>query len=102
MPGFAERYGSDAIVDVRVKVTELHEWTTSAAAKRTDENVSIKASANLQFWPRFNNNTEKAIELDLTDIEFSGNLLVDGFEAYANVLSLNVDQITVPFSLIGD
>lgn len=55
----------------------------------------------MQFWPRFNNDTEKAIELDFADIAFSGNLLVDGFYAYANVLSLNVDKITVPYSLIG-
>ena len=44
--------------------------------------------------------TEKAIELPI-DIKFMGNLLVDGFWAYANVLSLQVNSIDVAFESIG-
>jgi len=47
MPGFAAKYGSDTIVDVRVSIDNIGGWTTSAEAVRTDEHISTIIQANL-------------------------------------------------------
>ena len=97
-PGMSARYGKDSIVDIHGAITELHDFTSSAA----DQDVSVQGTANLQFWPRFNGTTELAIELDVIDILFTGGIAVNGFEASADISKFLVDKINVVSSTIGN
>ena len=97
-PGFSKKYGADAIVDIFGNCTDLHDFTSSAA----NQDVTVYGSANLQFWPRFNDTTELAVSINVIDIDFTGGIAVDNFEASADISTFLVDKIEVVHSTIGN
>ena len=96
-PGFSAKYGTDAIVDVHLNCTQLHDFTSSSA----NQDVTVLGTANLQFWPRFNSTTELAVEIDLVDVTFTGGIAISGYNATANVSTFLVNKIVVDSSTIG-
>lgn len=98
LPGFAAKYGADAIVDIHGSCTQLHSFTSSSA----DQDVTVYGTADLQFWPRFNGTTELAVEMTLEDIKFTGGINVNNFIATADIHTFLVDKIEVSTSTIGD
>lgn len=96
-PGLPAKYGDDAIVDVHVDVTALHDFTSSYAT----QDVSVYGTAKLQLWPRFNGTTELALEFDLIDVLFTGGIAINDFIATADVHTFLVDKITIDSSTIG-
>lgn len=97
-PGLAEKYGDDAIVDIHGNCTSLHDFTSAAETK----SVTVYGTVNLQFWPRFNGTTENAVDINLVDVKFGGQIAIENFNATANVTSLKVDKIEVVSSTIGN
>ena len=97
LPGFAAKYGDDAIVDIHAACTDLHGFTSSQA----DQDVKVYGTANLQFWPRFNSTTELAVELNLVDIKFTGAINVANFIATADISTFLVDKVDIVSSTIG-
>lgn len=97
-PGISAKYGADSIVDVHFDVTDLHGFASSAA----DQDVTVRGTADLQFWPRFDGTTEIAVELSVIDILFTGAIDVENFIATGEVTKFLVDQIEVVQSTVGD
>jgi len=95
--GFSKHYGADATVDLKLNCTRLHSFTSSEA----NQDVSVYGTVNLQFWPRFNGTTEKAVDIDLVDIHFIGGIAINGYNATANITTFLVDKINVVDSTIG-
>lgn len=98
LPGFSTKYGADTIVDVYGETTALNNWESSAANK----DITVYGSVKIQFWPRVGDSTELAVELDVTDIKFTGDIAVNGFFASANITTFLVDKISIPTSTIGN
>lgn len=97
LPGFAAKYGADAIVDIHGACTDLHGFTSSQA----DQDVTVYGTADLQFWPRFNGTTELAVEMILEDIKFTGGINISNFTATGDIHTFLVDKIEIPTSTIG-
>ena len=97
-PGISAKYGADSIVDVHFDVTDLHGFSSSAA----NQEVTVRGTADLQFWPRFDGTTELAVELSVIDILFTGGIAIDGYFATGEVTKFLVDQIEVISSTVGD
>lgn len=98
LPGMAAKYGDDAIIDVHLACTDIHQFTSSEA----DQDVTALGTANLQFWPRFNGTTELAVEMNLVDIKFTGGIAVNNFIATGEVSTFLVDKVDVVSSTIGN
>lgn len=96
-PGFSAKYGADSIVDIFGNCTDLHSFASSAA----DQDVTVRGTANLQFWPRFNGTTELAVELNVIDILFTGSIAINNFEATADIAKFLVDKVEVVTSTVG-
>ena len=87
LPGFSAKYGADTIVDILGNCTNLKDFTSSASS----QTVSVKGTANLQFWPRFNGTTELAVELNVIDILFTGAIAIANDTATADIYKFLVD-----------
>ena len=98
-PGFSDKYGMDTIVDVFGNCTDLHSFTSSAA----DQDVTVRGTANLQFWPRLaDGSSELAVSFNVIDILFTGGIAINNFEATANVSKFLVDKIEIVSSTVGN
>lgn len=75
----------------------MHGFTSSAA----NQDVNLYGSVTIQLWPRFDNTTELAVELDVIDIQFTGGIAINGSFASANITTFLVDKIEIPVSTIG-
>lgn len=64
--------------------------------------MTLYGTANLQFWPRFNDTTELAVSINVVDIVFTGGIAVDNFEATANISTFLVDKVEIVTSTIGN
>lgn len=99
LPGFAAKYGADAIVDIAGACTDLHSFTSSEAT----QDVTVYGTANLQFFPHLaDGTTELAVEMNIVDIKFTGGINIVNFNATADISTFHVDKINVVSSTIGD
>ena len=96
--GFTDKYGEDSIVDVAINATELKDFASSQA----NQEVSVKASVNFKFYPRFNDTTELAVDFDLIDVEFIGGIMVENYTAMANITRFHADKVKVNYSAVGN
>ena len=53
-------------------------------------------SVTIQLWPRFDGTTELALELDVIDIHFTGDIAINGPFASANITTFLVEKIEIP------
>ena len=95
--GMSLKYGDDSIVDLYLNCSGLFNFTSNS----TEQDVSVLGTVSLSLWPRFNGTTEKAVELTLKDILFTGGIEVAGYNATAKIEKFLVDQVIVDVSEIG-
>ena len=99
LPGFAAKYGAEAIVDITGACTDLHSFSSSEA----DQQVTVLGTANLKFFPHLaDGTTELALEMNVVDIKFTGGIAIANFNATADIETFHVDKINIVSSTIGD
>lgn len=80
--GMTEMYGDDRPVDIQFAVTKLGKF---AVSKDTPD-LTAYADVELKFFVETLNETELAVDLTLTDVEYQGNILVEnGYNISSNI-----------------
>lgn len=97
--GISDYYGTDAPVNVQYNLLSLHDF----AVKASSPDLTLFGDIGLKFYVDGVNGTELAVDLDVHDFEFQGQVkVVNETQLETNITKLHVKKITVNSCSFGE